>query len=131
MSQSLFNVWFIFGLAISAINVFILVRQSLKHLRCTETTQGWIVMGNVNEKEAHLMLTFRVEGEEYRLPFGHSNKMLVGDVVTVVYDPTKINRNSYYIREDVTNMRKVSIICIIGGVFLMSVGYVVYAGWFA
>ena len=77
------------------------------------------------------MLNFSVNGEEYRLPFSYSDKMSEGMAVTVVYNPSKISRHSLYILEDKPNGIKIGIICAIGGIIAMLIGYGVSIGLFA
>ena len=130
MNQSIWNFWFVFGILITAASVCILINQVVLHFRCTEKTKGLIVQGDFHKRESALMLIFTVEGEGYRLPFAYSDKISVGDIVTVVYNPLKINRYSCYILEDVSHTRKVAIICAIGGIVSMLAGYGVHVGWF-
>ena len=76
------------------------------------------------------MLTFAVNGEDYRLPFAYSNKISAGMAVTVVYNPSKISRHSTYILEDAPNTIKIGIICVIAGIIAMLIGYGVSIGLF-
>ena len=130
MNSSIWNIWFIFGVIFISVGVLALLNQIILYFRCTEKTEGMIVRGVFLDKEAALMLTFTTKGQEYRLPFGHSNEMSEGDTVTVFYSPDKISRYSCYILEDVTNFRKMAIICIIGGLVSMLAGYGLFVGWF-
>ena len=129
MRRSIWNFWFIFGLVVTVIGVYMIVNQIVLNRRCTEQTQGLIVAGKMFEKEAAMMLTFKVNGESYRLPFSYSDKMSVGDTVTVVYNPSKINRYNCYISEDTSNTFKMGILCIVSGFLLMLAGYAVHRGW--
>ena len=130
MKSSILNFWFIFGFIITAVGICILLSQFIRHRICTEQTQGIIVAGDFLNREAALMLTFTVNGEDYRQPFGGSDSFKPGDVVTVVYNPSKINRYNCYVLEDKSNLRTMGIICISAGIFLMLAGYGVYKGWF-
>jgi len=130
MRNSIWNVWFIFGLFFVVIGAGVLLNQWMLHRRCTERTQGVIEQGVFSAREAAMMLTFTVDDEAYRQPFGYSNAMNIGDVVTVVYNPAKINRSNCYILEDVPNLRKMGIICMAAGMVFMMAEYAVQRGWF-
>jgi len=130
MKSSIFNFAFIFGLIIAAVGICILLSQFIRHRICTEQTQGIIVAGDFLNREAALMLTFTVNGEDYRQPFGGSTDFKPGDIVTVVYNPSKINRYNCYILEDKSSLRTIGIICVFGGIVFMLIGFGVYKGWF-
>ena len=132
MNRSIWNFWFVFGLVFAVIGLLILLNQAILRVRCTERTTGMIVNGNLQNREFALMLTFTANGEEYRLPFSHSNKMSAGMAVTVAYSPHKIDGywNSFYIVEDTANTGIMAIICIIGGIIFMLGGYGVSIGLF-
>ena len=130
MNRSIWNFAFIFGLIFTVVGVLILLNQMRLYFQCTERTKGMIENGDISNREAALMLTFAVNGEVYRLPFSYSNKMTEGLTVTVVYNPSKINRYSCYILEDAPNSIKIGIICIISGIIAMLIGYGVSIGLF-
>jgi len=127
---SIWNFWFIFGLIIFAVDAAVLIKQFILRTLCTETTQGVIVPGNFAARESAMMLTFTVDYEDYRLPFGYSNKISAGDTVTVAYNPVKITRHSCYIVEDVPNLRRMAVICTIAGIVFILLGYGVSIGLF-
>ena len=107
-----------------------LVNQLRMNYQCTERTVGTIEQGNIFGGEAAMMLVFTVNGELYRLPFGHSNEVHEGMAVTVAYAPSNINRYTCYIVEDVSNTIKVGAACAVFGVLFMLIGYGVSIGLF-
>ena len=130
MNRGIWNFAFIFGLVFTVVGVIMLLNQMRMSFQCTERTNGMIENGNIWNGEAALMLTFTVNGEAYRLPFGYSNEMSEGMTVTVVYNPSKISRYSCYILEDAPNTIKMGIACVIGGIIFMLIGYGVSIGLF-
>ena len=133
MNIDIMNVWIILGFIIIAVGVIILLNQFTLRRSCTEKTQGLIVMGDFNNGEETLMLTFKANGVKYREPFAGSKRINMGSKVTVVYNPNNTknkNRVSYYILEDSSNLKKVIIICFIAGVISIFYGYAATAGWF-
>ena len=111
--NSIWNFWFVAGLVLLAIGGYLLINRFILHRRCTEYTQGKIVTGNVlHPGEFARMLTFAVNGTYYRLPFSGGNSFVSGDVVTVFYNPTKIDRHSYYVLEDRFNLKVLGIIAV-------------------
>ena len=126
MDNSIWIFLLIIGFIFSAIGVSILLNQFFRQNRCYEQTQGIIAQGNFQAREAAFMLTFTVNGEEYRMPFAYGNHTAIGDIVTVVYAPTNIRRSSCYILEDVPRYRKMSVICIIAGIITILAGYTIF-----
>ena len=94
MNRGIWNFAFIFGLVFTVVGALMLLNQMRLSFQCTERTTGMIKNGDIWNREAALMLTFAVNGEEYRQPFSYSNKMSEGMTVTVVYNPSKISRHS-------------------------------------
>ena len=130
MKRKIWNFVFIFGSVFTVAGILMLLNQMRLHFQCTERTIGMIKKGDFFNGEAALLLTFAVNGEEYRLPFGYSDKMSEGMTVTVVFNPSKISRHSLYILEDAPNIIKMGIICVIGGIIAMLIGYGVSIGLF-
>ena len=130
MSRSIWNFAFIFGLVFAVIGILMLLHHAILRSQCTERTSGRVESGDIRNREAALMLTFTANGEAYRLPFSYSNKISVGDTVTVAYNPAKISTYSLYILEDAPNTTKMGIICIVAGVVGMLIGYGVSMGLF-
>jgi hypothetical protein len=132
LNRSIWNFAFVFGLVFTLIGIFMLIHPVFLRTRCTEKTNGMIVSGNLWNRENKLMLTFTVNGEDYRLPFSYSEKMSAGMAVTVAYNPHKIQTylNSFYVLEDVNHSRTMGIICIIAGFIAMLIGYGVSIGLF-
>gem|GEM_PF-1368168 len=130
LNRKIWNFAFIFGLVFTVAGILMLLNQMRLRFQCTEKTIGVIKDGDIFNREAALMLTFAVNGEDYRLPFAYSNKMSAGMAVTVVYNPSKISRHSTYILEDAPNTIKIGIICVIAGIIAMLIGYGVSIGLF-
>ena len=130
MNKKIWNAAFIFGLVFAVIGVLMLFNLFRLKLQCTEKTNGLIVEGDIFNKEAAVMLTFTVNGENYRLPTSYSDKMTGGLAVTVFYNPSKIGGYSLYILEDVPNTVRMAVICIIAGIIAMLLGYGVSIGLF-
>ena len=130
MNRGIWNFAFVFGLVFTVVGVLMLLNQMRLSFQCTERTEGIIDSGDIWNKEAALMLNFKVDAEKYRLAFSYSHEIHVGMTVTVVYNPAKISRHSCYILEDAPNTIKMGIICIIAGIIAMLVGYGVSIGLF-
>ena len=130
MNRGIWNFAFIFGLVFTVVGALMLLNQMRLSFQCTERTTGMIKNGDIGNREAALMLTFAVNGEEYRQPFSYSNKISEGMTVTVVYNPSKISRHSCYILKDAPNTIKMGIICVIAGIIAMLIGYGVSIGLF-
>ena len=128
--KSIWNAAFIFGLVFTVIGIVLLLNRVIQHQRNTEQTQGIVVAGSFADRESALMLTFTANGEAYRLPYGGTNKTSVGDVVTVFYNPAKITQNSFYVLEDQSIVRILTIAALAGGIVFMLIGYGVHMGWF-
>jgi len=130
LNRKIWNFAFIFGLVFTVAGILMLLNQMRLRFQCTEKTIGVIKNGDIFNREAALMLTFTVNGQDYRMPFSYSDKMSAGMTVTVVYDPLKISRHSSYILEDAPNTIKIGIICVISGIIAMLIGYGVSIGMF-
>ena len=131
MKRGIWNFAFIFGLVFTIVGIIMLLNQLRLNYQCTERTTGVIDKGNILGGEASVMLNFKVNGEQYRMPFGYSNVVYESMTVTVAYDPANINRHSCYILEDAPNTIKVGFACAVGGVIFMIVGYGVSIGLFS
>ena len=125
------NIWIVMGLGFGAIGLIILLQQFILHRICTGRAEGLIVAGvPFQAGEAARMLTFTANGEKYRLPFSGGNKFTAGDTVTVVYYPSYINRFSYYITEDRSNLRILGIVFTVAGIISILGGAGGNYGWF-
>ena len=127
MKDSIWNIWFIFGLIFAVIGVFILIKQYVFHKQCTEQTQGNIGI-SYQFGIPYMTLNFAINGEEYTKPLSGSNNFSEGQAVSVAYNPSNIKQ--YYIVEDKSNSMIVGIALTIGGIIFMLIGYGLYTGFF-
>ena len=92
-----------------------------KRARCSASTSGVVsaMQAQFGSTGLRAVYSFEIDGRplQYVSNYAGTNHLLVGQSVTVYYDPTQIGR--VYIEEDAQQMKNFSrVFVILGGVFL-------------
>jgi len=125
--KSLWNAFFIFGLVCAVFGASWLSLQIIKRKQCTAKVEG-AISTCYSHGLPYPGLIYTVGGVEYSKPFSGSNEISVGQIVTVVYNPS--NPKQFYIAEDKSTAKILGIAFACGGLVFMLVGYGHHRGLF-
>ena len=127
--RSIWNIFFIVGIAAAGFGVSLLVWQIYTERSCSEHTEGVIRTAYqhfAGKDIPYKELVYAVKGQEHCTPFSGSDTFDYGDTVTVRYNPSDPTR--FYILEDKSNIRTLGLVFCIGGFLCLLIGYGVYLG---
>ena len=112
----------IIGLTFLAVGLGFRASQHKKRERCSASTEGTVsaYQSSFGSSGVRAVYSFSIDGKPYQYLSSHSGatNLLVGQTVTVYYDPQNIGR--VYIEEDARQMKTFArVFLILGGVFLL------------
>lgn len=110
------------GLMFLLVGVIVLLVMNKKRGYCTSSTEGVVsgMQAQFGNSGLRAVYSFSIDGKPMQYVSNHSgaNNILVGQSVTVYYDPQQIGR--VYIEEDARQMKTFSrVFSILGCVFLL------------
>ena len=111
----------VIGLTFLAVGLGFRASQNRKRTLCSSSTEGAVsaYQSQFGSTGLRAVYSFSIDGKPYQYVSNYSGtaNLLVGQTVTVYYDPQNIGR--VYIEEDANQMRTFSrVFAILGGVFL-------------
>ena len=111
----------IIGLTFLAVGLGFRASQNRKRALCSASTEGTVVayQSSFGSTGVRAVYSFSIDGKPYQYisNYSGSTNLLVGQTVTVYYDPQSIGR--VYIEEDARQMESFTrVFAILGGVFL-------------
>jgi len=111
----------IIGLTFLAVGLGFRASQNRKRALCSSSTEGTVsaYQSSLGSTGIRAIYSFSIDGKPYQYVSGYTSttNLLVGQTVTVYYDPQNIGR--VYIEEDARQMRSFTrVFSILGGVFL-------------
>ena len=111
----------IIGLTFLAVGLGFRASQNRKRALCSASTEGTVVayQSSFGSTGIRAVYSFSIDGKPYQYisNYSGSTNLLVGQTVTVYYDPQSIGR--VYIEEDARQMESFTrVFAILGGVFL-------------
>ena len=111
----------IIGLTFLAVGLGFRASQNRKRSLCSASTEGTVVayQSSFGSTGVRAVYSFSIDGKPYQYisNYSGSTNLLVGQTVTVYYDPQSIGR--VYIEEDARQMASFTrVFSILGGVFL-------------
>ena len=111
----------IIGLTFLAVGLGFRASQNRKRALCSASTEGTVVayQSSFGSTGVRAVYSFSIDGKPYQYVSNYSGStgLLVGQTVTVYYDPQSIGR--VYIEEDARQMESFTrVFAILGGVFL-------------
>lgn len=112
----------IIGLTFLAVGLGFRASQNRKRAFCSASTEGTVVayQSSFGSTGVRAVYGFSIDGKPYQYVsnYSGSTNLLVGQTVTVYYDPQSIGR--VYIEEDARQMASFTrVFAILGGVFLL------------
>ena len=112
----------IIGLTFLAVGLGFRASQNRKRALCSSSTEGTVsaYQSSLGSTGIRAIYSFSIDGKPYQYVSGYTSttNLLVGQTVTVYYDPQNIGR--VYIEEDARQMRSFTrVFSILGGVFLV------------
>ncbi|MEA4939807.1 MAG: DUF3592 domain-containing protein [Christensenella sp.] len=111
----------IIGLTFLAVGLGFRASQNRRRALCSASTEGTVVayQSSFGSTGVRAVYSFSIDGKPYQYVsnYSGSTNLLVGQTVTVYYDPQSIGR--VYIEEDARQMESFTrVFTILGGVFL-------------
>ena len=117
----------IIGLTFLAVGLGFRVAQNRKRSLCTSSAEGVVssYQSSYSSTGLRAVYSFSIDGKPYQYVSNHSGtaNLLVGQTVSVFYDPQNIGR--VYIEEDAQQMKTFARVFTILGVVFLSVALIV------